>query len=89
MNDAKRCTEYPSQSKLERAVTEKFPAERVEKLLNHIRTVGASFDEIIKRYGLDVIIAPGDSDLTAFSAALGNPSFPSYFDRISLFLYIS
>uniref|UniRef100_A0A093UVR3 Putative amidase n=1 Tax=Talaromyces marneffei PM1 TaxID=1077442 RepID=A0A093UVR3_TALMA len=65
--------EYPSQSILEKAVAEKFSAERVEKIVNHIRTVGSSFDETIKNYGLDFIIAPGDSGLSVFSAALGIP----------------
>lgn len=54
-------------------MTENFSAEKVERLVNHIRTVGASFDETMEKYGLDFIIAPGDSGLSAFSAALGRP----------------
>jgi hypothetical protein len=51
--------EYPGQSILERAVTEKFLAERIQKLINHTQIVGPSFEETINKYGLDFIIAPG------------------------------
>lgn len=54
------CTvQYPSQPILERAITEKFPAERIQKLVNYIKIVRPSFEDMRDRYGLDFILAPG------------------------------
>jgi amidase len=45
--------------------------EKREKILNHIKDVGKSFPETLAQYDIDVIIAPGDSWLSKYSAALG------------------
>ena len=45
--------------------------EKREKILNHIKDVGKSFPETLAKYDIDVIIAPGDSWLSKYSAALG------------------
>ncbi|KAK2756504.1 hypothetical protein FQN54_005397 [Arachnomyces sp. PD_36] len=65
--------EYPKQDLLERALNAKFSKEKVDQTLKHIETVGASFDETIAKYDLDVIIGPTDSLLSAFSASQGCP----------------
>lgn len=44
--------------------------EKREKLLSHINDVGKSFSETLEQYDIDVIIAPGDSWLSKYSAAL-------------------
>ncbi len=46
-------------------------AEAREKPLSHSKAVAASFDETIKKYDIDVNIAPGDCMLNTYSAAGG------------------
>jgi amidase len=45
--------------------------EKREKILKHIRDVGKSFSETLTQYNIDGIIAPGDSWMSKYSAALG------------------
>lgn len=54
--------------------------EEREKVLNHIKDVGKSFPDTLTQYDIDVIIAPGDSWLSKYSAALGR-SLDSHIDQ--------
>ena len=64
-------TEYPNQILLEQGLEFPDSAEAREKPLAHSKAVAANFDELIEKYDIDVIIAPGDCMLSTYSAAGG------------------
>lgn len=64
-------TEYPNQILLEQGLEFGDSAEAREKPLAHAKAVAASFEEMIEKYDIDVIIAPGDCTLSTYAAAGG------------------
>ena len=63
--------EYLNQDKLEAGLNFEHSRNARERPLAHSHAVVASFNKIIKKYDLDVIIGPGDCWLSTFSAAAG------------------
>ncbi|MCJ1349375.1 hypothetical protein MMC31_007615 [Peltigera leucophlebia] len=61
--------EYPNQILLEQGLEFGDSAEAREKPLAHAKAVAASFEEMIEKYDIDVIIAPGDCTLSTYAAA--------------------
>ncbi|CAI6285809.1 unnamed protein product [Periconia digitata] len=66
--------ENPGQESLEEALSFPRSTDRREKLLKHIKEVGQSFPDTLEKYSIDVIIGPGDSWFTKYSAATGFPN---------------
>lgn len=65
--------EYPNQELLEQGLTFGDSVETREKLTAHSKAVAENFDEMIEKYDIDVIIAPGDCMLSEYAAAGGFP----------------
>lgn len=63
--------EYPNQELLEQGLTFGDSVETREKLTAHSKAVAENFDEMIEKYDIDVIIAPGDCMLSEYAAAGG------------------
>ncbi|KAL8808982.1 MAG: hypothetical protein Q9200_003825, partial [Gallowayella weberi] len=61
--------EYPNQILLEQGLNFGDSVEAREKLLAHSKAVAANFDEVLQKYDIDVVIAPGDCMLNTYSAA--------------------
>ncbi|KAL9064147.1 MAG: hypothetical protein Q9161_009057 [Pseudevernia consocians] len=70
--------EYPNQELLEKGLTFGDSVETREKLTAHAEAVAASFDEVVSKYDIDVIIAPGDCMLSEYAAAGGQSSLYDY-----------
>ena len=68
-------SEYPNQTLLEQGLEFGDSVEAREKPFAHAKAVAASFDEMIEKYNIDVIIAPGDCMLSTYAAA-GGKYFP-------------
>ncbi|KAL8823961.1 MAG: hypothetical protein Q9191_005407 [Dirinaria sp. TL-2023a] len=87
--------EYPNQELLEQGLAFANSANSVEtreKLVAHAKAVAANFDDMVKKYDIDVLIAPGDCILSEYAAAGGKAPFSSFISLIllsSLFGYIS
>ena len=64
-------TEYPNQILLEQGLDFPDSVEAREKPLAHSKAVAANFDEMIEKYDIDIIIAPGDCMFSTYSAAGG------------------
>ena len=64
-------SEYPFQDLLEQGLAFGDSAEAREKPLAHSKAVATNFDEMIQKYDIDVIIAPGDCKLSTYAAAGG------------------
>lgn len=62
-------------------------AEAREKPLAHPKAIAATFDEMIEKYDIDAIIAPGDCMLSTYAAADGernqSPRNPSLRSRLT------
>lgn len=67
-------TEYPNQIMLEQGLAFPDSVEAREKPLAHSKAVAAHFNEMIEKYDIDIIIAPGDCMLSVYSAAGGKHS---------------
>lgn len=65
--------EYPNQDLLDQGLAFGDSVQTREKLVAHTKAVAANFDEMIKAYDIDVIIAPGDCMLSEYAAAGGFP----------------
>ncbi|KAL8958892.1 MAG: hypothetical protein Q9193_004134 [Seirophora villosa] len=63
--------EYPNQTLLEQGLDFGDSVEAREKPLAHSKAVAANFDELLQKYHIDVMIAPGDCMLSTYSAAGG------------------
>ncbi|KAL8902973.1 MAG: hypothetical protein Q9207_004246 [Kuettlingeria erythrocarpa] len=61
--------EYPNQDLLEQALNFGDSNEAPAKALAHAKAVAAKFDELIEKYDIDVMIAPGDCMLSTYAAA--------------------
>ncbi len=75
IGNIKGCTnsklEYPFQGLLEEGLAFGDSVEAREKPLAHSKYVAANFDEVIEKYNIDVVIAPGDCMLSTYAAAGG------------------
>ncbi|KAL8958326.1 MAG: hypothetical protein Q9183_005860 [Haloplaca sp. 2 TL-2023] len=61
--------EYPNQILLEQGLEFGDSVEARERPQAHAKAVAANFDELMEKYNIDVIIAPGDCMLSTYSAA--------------------
>lgn len=61
---------YSSQATLIRCLDMKLSQSEREKKTAHTREVGASIDEVLEKYNIDIIIGPGDSWLTQLAASM-------------------
>ena len=66
--------EYPDQARLEASLNYENTDNKTDKALAHIASVAKSIDATFAKYDIDVIIGPGDCDLSSYSAAAGKSS---------------
>ncbi|KAK0117464.1 hypothetical protein ONS96_013294 [Cadophora gregata f. sp. sojae] len=65
--------ENPNQDLLVKSLAVGDDAKRRKMLLDHMKAVGESLEDTFNKYGIDLIIGPGDCYLSQYSAALGCP----------------
>ncbi|KAF2759933.1 amidase signature enzyme [Pseudovirgaria hyperparasitica] len=65
--------EYPGQDKLTGALETNLSVDARNETVSHYKRIGASFDEILKKYDINIIIAPGDCFFCQYGPANGYP----------------
>ena len=83
------CPDYPNQDMLIAAAEINMPRDHHDKLLAHARLIGGEegIDAALKRWDIDVILAPGDSAYNLLVSAAGTSSRVNAAEGHSLIQY--
>lgn len=54
------------------ALSTRPTTEELQATRDHYLKVGSSFDAALEKHGIDLIIAPGDSDISLYATAKGD-----------------
>jgi hypothetical protein len=64
-------TEYPNQDQLIQALNTNLSPEEIEENRQHYLKVGSNLDATFQKYGINIIVGPGDCFLTQYASAKG------------------
>lgn len=66
-------SEYPNQDQLIQALNTNLSPEEIEENRQHYLKVGSNLDATFQKYGINIIVGPGDCFLTQYASAKGYP----------------